>query len=68
MLVDHITAEVRAAQQTASLAMVMGGKPEWPDLDEHLEAFDAALVAEPKRLDAHELDLRAALGLRGHGG
>ena len=62
--VERIEADVRTAQQVALMASVMGGKPEWPSLDERLAEFDAELVAVPVRVDLAELELREALGLR----
>lgn len=46
------------------MATMFGAKPEWPSLEERLAEFDAVLLAEPKRLDAADLELREALGLR----
>lgn len=62
--VERIEADVRAAQQAALMARVMGGKPEWPSLDERLAAFDEALMAEPVKHDLSTLILREAHGLR----
>ena len=64
----RIEADVRAGQQSALLASVMGAAPEWPELDDQLEMFEAWLTAEPKTVDPEELELRQALGLRGSGG
>ena len=68
MWVERIEADVRGAQQAALLAVALGGKPEWPDLDASLTRFDELLVSEPLKVDTEELQLRAALGLRGPGG
>jgi len=66
--VERITADVRTMQQVAGFGLVMGGKPEWPDLDGQLDAFEEWLTSEPERLDPQDLELRQALGLRGRGG
>ena len=66
--VGRIEADVRVAQQTAALISAMGGEPEWPSLDEQVEAFEAWLVSVPELLDKENLELRQALGLRGNGG
>jgi hypothetical protein len=68
VLVERLVSEVRAAQQAVLLSSAMGGKAEVPSLDEHLGAFEAALEAEPARLDVADFELRRALGLRGFGG
>lgn len=57
-----------AGQQTAALATMFGGKPEWPSLDQRLEELDEMLVSPVKAstLDRAEVELRDMLGLRGH--
>lgn len=46
------------------MAAMFGAKPEWPSLDDRVEAFEALLVAEPASVDLEDLELRDALGLR----
>lgn len=65
---ERIEADVRAAQQAALMAQVMGGKPEWPSLDDRLAEFEEQLAAEPVLVDRADLELRDALGLRRPGG
>ena len=62
--VERIEADVRTAQQVALMASVMGGKPEWPDLDERLTEFDRELCSVPVVVSPADLELRLALGLR----
>lgn len=66
--VERIEADVRAAQQAALLVAAMGGKPEWPSLDDRLTAFDDWLAAAPMVVDQADMELRDALGLRRPGG
>lgn len=57
--------DFRTEQQALATAALLGSKvSEWPTLAERLERFDAALAAEPPRLDPEEQELRQALGLR----
>lgn len=46
------------------LAWAVGGKADWPDLDDELDQFEASLAAEPRHFDRDELELRAAFGLK----
>lgn len=62
--VDRIVADVRADQQAAQIAQVMGARPEWPSLEDRLTRFEDALTAEPTQLDPEDQELRDALGLR----
>jgi hypothetical protein len=66
--VERIEVDVRAAQQAALLVMALGGKPEWPSLEERLAAFYTELASTPVVMDRAELELREALGLRRPGG
>lgn len=67
-LVERIITDVHAARQAVFLAQALGAKAEAPTIDEAVDAFEAHLCGEPKTLDPDELDLREALGLRGHRG
>ena len=43
---------------------MFGGNPEWPSLDVRLAEFESLLASEPERVNAADLELRDALGLR----
>lgn len=63
--VERIVAEVRAAQQTAQMAALFGGEPEWPTLEAAFDDFERLLNEEPDDgIDSDEAMLRRALGLR----
>jgi hypothetical protein len=47
---------------------LLGGAKELPSVDDRVAEFVTALEATPKRVDPEEMELRAALGLRGQGG
>lgn len=64
--VERIVAEVWAAQQTAQMAAMFGGEPEWPTLESAFDDFEQVLNGEPDDgVDSDEAMLRRALGLRG---
>lgn len=68
LCVERITAEIHAVRQAVLIAQVFGAKADLPSVHVQVAAFDEALIAEPKRLDPAMVELREALGLRGHGG
>lgn len=67
--VDRVIGDFRTEQQALATAALLGSKVEsWPTLAERLERFEAALAAEPPRVDPEDQELRKALGLRSSGG
>lgn len=68
LIVERIVSDVQSVRQAVLVSRVFGGKADPPSVDEQVEAFEASLIAEPRRFDPEDLELREALGLRGHRG
>lgn len=68
VLVDRLEQRVLAERMVCAVLKAAGADVDLPDLESAREEFDAALVAEPERVDPEREVLLRGLGLRARAG